>query len=139
MFREQLFLEFRNGLITQNIIFHKENVPSHLNVRIFRFKCLFLYLFVICINVLSRLIDKAAEEKRIGYHPKYKSIQITHLCFTDDLMVFVDGNKKSIEETIKIFDAFAVRSGKDNPRKINNILGWDYRHKSRGNHGKFSL
>lgn len=42
---------------------------------------------------------------------------------------FVYGNKKSIEETIRIFDAFAVRS-EDKPRKINIILSWSYRYKS---------
>lgn len=50
-------------------------------------------------------------ERRIGFHPKCKNIQITHLCFADDLMVFVDGTKRSIDETIKIFGEFAVCSG----------------------------
>ena len=27
------------------------------------------YLFVICMEVLSRMMDKAATEQRIGYHP----------------------------------------------------------------------
>lgn len=52
------------------------------------------YLFVICMNVLSRMIDQAALDRRIGYHPKCKGLEITHLCFADDLMVFVDGQKK---------------------------------------------
>lgn len=69
------------------------------------------YLFVICMNVLSKMIDRAVADRRIRYHPKCKGIQITHLCFADDLMVFVDGHKTSIEETIKIFDEFAMKSG----------------------------
>lgn len=48
---------------------------------------------------------------KIGYHPKCKNIQITHLCFADDIMVFVDGHKRSIEGVLKIFDEFAAISG----------------------------
>ena len=69
------------------------------------------YLFVICINVLSRMIDKAAERKQIGYHPRCQNILLTHLCLVDDLMVFTDGSKRSIEEILKIFDEFAAKSG----------------------------
>lgn len=51
-------------------------------------------LFVICMSVLSKMIDEAAGKGEIGYHPKGKNIDITHLCFADDLMVFADGTKK---------------------------------------------
>jgi len=69
------------------------------------------YLFVICMNVLSRKIDKAATDKQIGFHPKCKLLKLTHLCFADDLMVFVEGNKKSIQGTLAVFDDFAIHSG----------------------------
>ena len=51
------------------------------------------YLFVICMEVLSKLLNKAAEEKKIGYHPYCQEVQLTHLCFADDLLVFSDGKK----------------------------------------------
>lgn len=69
------------------------------------------YVFVICMNVLSRMLDKSAMAKRIGFHLKCKAIRITHLCFADNLMVYIDGTKRSTEETIKIFGEFAVCSG----------------------------
>lgn len=69
------------------------------------------YLFVICKNVLSRMLDKAAWERRIGYHSKCKQIQLTRLYFADDLMVFVDGRRSSVERTIRIFYEFDVSSG----------------------------
>lgn len=69
------------------------------------------YLFVICMNVLSRMIDRAAESKHIGYHPRCQNILLTHLCFADDLMVFTDGSRRSIEGVIQIFDDFAAKSG----------------------------
>ena len=46
------------------------------------------YLFVIAINVLSKLLDAAAEYGVISYHPKCKKIKLTHLSFADDLLIF---------------------------------------------------
>lgn len=62
-------------------------------------------------NVPSCLIDKAAADKLIGHHPKCKNICMTHMCFTDDLMVFVDGTQCSIEGTLTIFGNFERMSG----------------------------
>ena len=69
------------------------------------------YLFVICMNVLSHLLDKAAAQKIIGYHPRCQNILLTHLCFTDDLFVLTDGTKRSIAGILKIFEEFANISG----------------------------
>ena len=37
------------------------------------------YLFVICMQVLSKNLDKAAAEKRIGFHPYCKELSLTHM------------------------------------------------------------
>jgi len=37
------------------------------------------YLFVLCMNVLSRKIDKAVQEKKFKFHPRCKSLSLTHL------------------------------------------------------------
>ena len=34
-----------------------------------------------------------------------------HLCFADDIMVFTDGQKRSVEEILLVFDEFAKLSG----------------------------
>ena len=62
-------------------------------------------------NVLSHKIDKAVAEKRFTFQPCCKQISLTHLCFADDLMVFVEGSKKSIEGALSVFDEFASWSG----------------------------
>lgn len=62
-------------------------------------------------NVLSRKIDKAAKEKKFKFHPRCKSLSLTHLCFADDLMVFVEGSKKSVEGALSVFNEFAEWSG----------------------------
>lgn len=69
------------------------------------------YLFVICINVLSCMLNRAVERKQIGYHPRCKNILMSHLCFADDLLVFTDGTKRSIEEVFKVFKEFESCSG----------------------------
>lgn len=69
------------------------------------------YLFVICMQVLSKLLDKAAAERRIGYHPYCKDLNMTHICFADDVLVFSDGKKSSIEGILGVFQEFAKISG----------------------------
>ena len=69
------------------------------------------YLFVIRMNVLSHMIDNAAARRQIGYHPRCQNILLTYLCFADDLLVFTDGTRRSIEGVLQIFEDFAVISG----------------------------
>lgn len=69
------------------------------------------YLFVICMDVLSKLLDKSAQRNQIGYHPKCKNMGLTHISFADDIMVFTDGSLRSIEGIIEAFDYFAKVSG----------------------------
>lgn len=69
------------------------------------------YFFVICMQVLTKLLDKAAVEKRIGYHPYCKELGLTHICFADDVLVFSDGKKRSIEGILAVFQEFATISG----------------------------
>ncbi|CAA7032183.1 unnamed protein product [Microthlaspi erraticum] len=69
------------------------------------------YLFVISMNVLSKLLDRAAGANDIGYHPRCQNIGLTHLSFADDIMVLTDGKIRSVEGIIKLFDDFARFSG----------------------------
>lgn len=60
------------------------------------------YVFVICMQVLSKMLNKGAAEKRFGYHPYCQGLKLTHLSFADDLLVFTDGKRQSIEGIINI-------------------------------------
>lgn len=62
-------------------------------------------------NVLSKLLDKAVTDILVGYHPRCKNAGLTHLCFADDIMVFTDGQKRSVEGVVRVFDGFAKLSG----------------------------
>lgn len=69
------------------------------------------YLFVISMDVLSKMLDKAADARRFGFHPKCKSLGLTHLSFADDLMVLSDGKVRSVEGIVEVFDEFYKHSG----------------------------
>lgn len=69
------------------------------------------YLFVIAMDVLSKMLDRAAGLKKFGYHPRCKNIGLTHLAFADDLMVMSDGKIRSIEGIVGVFNDFAKKSG----------------------------
>ncbi|KAG7580838.1 Reverse transcriptase domain [Arabidopsis suecica] len=69
------------------------------------------YLFVISMDVLSKMLDKAAGLRRFGFHPKCKNIGLTHLSFADDLMILSDGKVRSVEGIVEVFNEFAACSG----------------------------
>lgn len=50
------------------------------------------YLFIMCMEVLSRLLDAATRNGSFGYHPKCKALGLTHLVFSDDLVIFSDAS-----------------------------------------------
>ena len=69
------------------------------------------YLYVILNNVLSKMLNKAAEDKQFGYHPQCKDVKLTHLCFADDILIFTDGSVGSLRGVLKVMEQFAKISG----------------------------
>lgn len=69
------------------------------------------YLFVISMDILSKMLDKAADARQFGYHPRCKNLGLTHLSFADDIMVLSDGKVRSVEGIVSVFDEFARCSG----------------------------
>lgn len=69
------------------------------------------YLFGIAMNVLSHQLNQAAEQGKIGYHPKCKESKLTHLCFADDLLIFTDGSPASVQGIINVLAEFQTLSG----------------------------
>lgn len=58
-------------------------------------------------NALSCLLNKAVESGQIGYRPSCQRVNLTHLSFTDDILVFTDGMVASLRGILGIFDDFA--------------------------------
>lgn len=69
------------------------------------------YLFVIALNNLSLMLKQAAQERKFGYHLKCAKTKMTHLCFADDLLIFIDGSLESVQAVLQVLKEFELRSG----------------------------
>lgn len=69
------------------------------------------YLFVLAMECLSRLLFSRYEAGTIGYHPRTAELEISHLMFADDVMVFFDGTSNSLHGISECLDDFASWSG----------------------------
>ncbi|KAI4355803.1 hypothetical protein L6164_004542 [Bauhinia variegata] len=56
---------------------------------------------------LNRLVMNATQHKEFHFHPKCKKIQLTHLTFADDLMVFSRGDLQLVGILKKVIDEFS--------------------------------
>lgn len=54
------------------------------------------YLYVIVNNALSGMLNQAAADGLFDYHPQCQQVQLTHLTFADDIIVFTDGSVRSL-------------------------------------------
>ncbi|KAG7594499.1 Reverse transcriptase zinc-binding domain [Arabidopsis thaliana x Arabidopsis arenosa] len=69
------------------------------------------YLFVLAMEVFSKLMHSSFAAGFIKHHPKTKELDITHLMFADDVMVFFDGSSMSLQGISDTMDLFASWSG----------------------------
>jgi hypothetical protein len=69
------------------------------------------YLFVIAMEILSLLLEDAINgNKGFLFHPKCLPLKLSHLCFTDDLLIFSPGKLRSIQVIQKVLEDFEVLS-----------------------------
>lgn len=69
------------------------------------------YLFVIAMNCLSHMLNKAAVANRFKYHANCEKAKLTHLSFADDLLIFIDGSIDSVQQVMQVLKEFENRSG----------------------------
>lgn len=69
------------------------------------------YLFVLAMNCLSLMLNKAARNGVFGYHAKCQRTALTHLYIADDLLIFYDGSTSSVNAILDILKDFELRSG----------------------------
>lgn len=69
------------------------------------------YLLVIAINVLSHMLNKAAQSGSISFHPSWTEVNLTHLSFADDLMIFTDCAVSSLWGVFDVLSEFGNLSG----------------------------
>ena len=61
-------------------------------------------------NVLSKLLDVAAIYGVINFHPKCKKINLIHLCFVDDMLIFPKENwilLYAFHDVMKLFYSYS--------------------------------
>ena len=71
------------------------------------------YLFIMVMEVLSKLLEHAAEDGHFRLHPLCSTPTATHLLFADDLLVFTDGSRHSISGVKNVMAGFKEWSGLD--------------------------
>lgn len=82
------------------------------------------YLFIMIMEVLSKLFEKLADEEGMRLHPLCANPRVTHLLFADDLLVFSDGSCHSIFGIKGVMRIFKSWTGLDiNPTKSEIFLG----------------
>ena len=69
------------------------------------------YLFVLTMEVFSGLLASRYDSGYICYHPKTHDLQISHLMFADDVMIFFDGGGSSLYGINETLEDFAGWSG----------------------------
>ena len=69
------------------------------------------YLFVLAMEVFSSLLASRFDLGYIAYHPNTSELQLSHLMFADDVMIFFDGGAASLHAISETLDDFAGWSG----------------------------
>ncbi|KAL9675416.1 hypothetical protein QQ045_003618 [Rhodiola kirilowii] len=64
-----------------------------------------LYLFMLVMEVLSRVLGRMRGSAGFRYHPKCSRIGLTHLMFADDVIIF---SKANLESLVKIKEALRL-------------------------------
>ena len=80
-------------------------------------------LFVMAMDVLSKMLDKGAVNQVFKPHPSCEDPLITHLSFADDVLIFFDGSEESLAGIMSILEEFRMVSGlKINKEKTELLL-----------------
>ncbi|CAN0861736.1 LINE-1 reverse transcriptase homolog [Linum grandiflorum] len=75
-------------------------------------------LFVLVMEVLHCLFAQAAGAGLTAYYPRCKKLNITHICFADDLLVFSNGTLSGVQGVCEVLASFYCLSGLQlNPEK----------------------
>ncbi|KAJ9542514.1 hypothetical protein OSB04_029020 [Centaurea solstitialis] len=70
------------------------------------------YLFTLVMEGFSMILKQCiAEAMSFSFHQGCEKMNITHLCFADDLFVFTGGNLASVDVLKRALEIFKVKSG----------------------------
>ena len=69
------------------------------------------FLFILAMEAFSRSLAEAANRQGFQFHPRCKEINLTHLCFADDMFLFSGGTHSSVQVFMDELSRFASFSG----------------------------
>ena len=69
------------------------------------------FLFIITMEAFSRSLAMAASRQGFQFHPRCKEINLTHLCFADDMFLFSGGTLSSVQVYMDELNRFACFLG----------------------------
>ena len=69
------------------------------------------FLFLIAVEAFSRSFSRAVLHPNFDFHPRCKQINLSNLCFADDLFLFTKGNVDSVRITMDELAKFEAFSG----------------------------
>ncbi|GFY85594.1 hypothetical protein Acr_04g0003320 [Actinidia rufa] len=69
------------------------------------------FLFVLCLEYLSRSLNQLKDNRDFKFHPRCQDLNITHLAFADDLMLFSRGDVESVQLLMNKMRRFGDYSG----------------------------
>ncbi|XP_020260823.1 uncharacterized protein LOC109837129 [Asparagus officinalis] len=82
------------------------------------------YLFILGMEYLSRKLGMLKNDRLFKFHPKCSQLNITHLIFADDLLLFVKGDVHSVHKLFQCVKEFSAVSGLEaNPEKCSVFFG----------------
>lgn len=81
-------------------------------------------LFVLVMEYLNRCLKRLKQNLDFNFHSKCERLNITNLCFIDDLLLFSRGNVESVNLMMNAFKVFSNSTGvKVNPAKYCILFG----------------
>ncbi|XP_020243132.1 uncharacterized protein LOC109821353 [Asparagus officinalis] len=82
------------------------------------------YLFILSMEYLSRKLRVLKNDRLFKFHPKCSQLNITHLIFADDLLLFAKGDVYSVHKLFQCVKEFSAVSGLEaNPEKCSVFFG----------------
>ncbi|GLU17102.1 hypothetical protein SLE2022_334970 [Rubroshorea leprosula] len=69
------------------------------------------YLFVLVMEYLTRKLKELDMQEKFKYHSKCRVMQLTHLIFADDIMLFCKADEESTVLMMQKFEEFSRVSG----------------------------
>lgn len=69
------------------------------------------FFFAIAMEYLSRCLKGLLHNRRFKFHPKCAKMEITHLSFADDLLIFARGDANFVNALNECFNQLSLVSG----------------------------